>query len=870
MKNKILLIIFLLFFQNNIIFAKTAPIGSTSSTGSANIMFVLDVSGSMRGSRLKTMQNAVNRIVQNPTLASNSKFGVISWATSAQLRVGITSSTSTVTSAVNSLFADGWTNAATALQFTSNYWTNNFPSSVSCNKNFNIFITDGGFTNTDRNPISPYTFASNMYSRNNAQATTFVIGFIGGDAAQLTQLASAGSGGKYQYYDAQNEIALVNALTSAIQLAQAENLTFETPIITSEGATENRIYQSTFTYKPYKQWEGTIQKRDYTNGIIGSSVYWDAGALLNSRSYLDRKIWTVGPGLATQATLNNFTISNWSSLKDSFNHSYISDQASSEKLINFVRGLDTYNQNNSGTSTQRWKLADIYNSRITVVGPPNEDVSSNEPLNKDIRYRFDNNYATFKANNVRRREIILAGSNGGMLHAFATDNGQELWAFIPPSMLPRLPQIINQNINQGTRDSYQTNSIYGVDGSPIVKDIYFNGRWRTIVITGLGRGGESFFALDITDPTQPTHLFTIENDFLNSKIYMWNSNGEKTTHTHAALATSTDKNYSRLGQTWSSPRIIRVRKGGNDKWVAVFGSGYNGAGGTSAVYVVNLQPNSTGIFEGTYENKIDIASDGTGIPNSITADLTVLTPNTTGLFGNTFGAMVYALTLEGMVYKINLTSTGTFADKFKIFSADSNSTNGRSTFNTMEAGINTDNKLWLYFGTGNMLNLEDKSSASQQNRLIGFKDNDTLPNFIQRSLLTANNNCTNVTQATSCLSITNGWYVNLTNFRKVTAQPTIVGNTVYFPIYEPNQSCAIGRAILTGLDSKCGFPLLAQTVIGDGVLGQVTTSTNKIVIGISTKATKTTAGFTQQGNVITGDKTGSGNSIISIKGWREN
>ena len=877
MKNKILIIIFFLFFQNNIIFAKTAPIGSTSSVGSANIMFVLDTSGSMTGTPLQILKNAVNKIVQDPSLSTNSKFGVIEWNSVPYLRTGITPSTSTVTSIVNSLWATGGTNASTALQLTSNYWTTNFPSTVGCNKNFNIFITDGFFADPLQASLN---VATSMYSRTNAQATTFVIGFIGGSASQLTQLASAGSGGKYQYYNAQNETALVDALKSAIQLVQAENLSFETPIITSEGATENKIYQSTFSYKPYKQWEGSITKKDYTNGVVGSTTYWDAGSLLNSRSYLDRKIWTVGPGLATESTLNNFTTTYWSSLKNSFNHSYITDQISTEKLINFVRGLDTYNQNNSGTSVQRWKLADIYNSRLTIVGPPSESVSASANANLDIRYRNDNGYAAFKSSNVSRREILLAGSNGGMLHAFATDSGQELWAFIPPSVLPKLPQIISQNVNIGTTNSYQTNSIYGVDGSPIVKDIYSNGQWRTVVITGLGRGGNSFFALDITNPLLPKHLFTIENDFLNSKIYMWNSNGVKTEYTHTSISGSTNKNYSRLGESWSSPRIIRARIGGIDKWVAVFGSGYNGAGGVSSVYVVSLQSNTLGIFEGTYETKIDFQQDITGIPNSITADLSVITPNTTSLFGSTtYGAMVYALTLEGMVYKINLTNSGTFGQSYKLFSADSSSTNGRYTFNTMEAGINSDNKLWLYFGTGNMLNLEDKSSTSQQNRLIGFKDND-FPIFNQSATLTANFNCTNLSSATSCLPFTqaglqtwpliSGWYVNLVNYRKVTAQPTIVGNIVYYPIYEPNVACSVGKAILTGLDSKCGYPILAQTEVGAGVLGQVTTTTNKLVIGVSTKQTKVTGDFNQQGNIITTNKIGTKNSTVTVKGWREN
>jgi type IV pilus assembly protein PilY1 len=714
-----------------------------------------------------------------------------------------------------------------------------------------------------------------MYTRSNSQATTFVIGFIGGDATQLTQLADAGSGGKYTYFNAQNEQALINAITSAIQLAQAESLSFETPVITSESsASENAIYQSTFTYLPYKQWEGTLVKKNYVNGVIGSTI-WDASTLLNNRTAGSRKIWTVGPGLSTQTTLNNFTTTYWSSLKNSFNHYLITDQTSTNKLIDFVRGVDTYNQNNRGTTSERWKLADIYHSRIIYVGPPEEDTSSSAIQNTDTYYRSQNNYANFKTQNANREKILLAGSNGGMLHAFRASTGEELWAFIPPSMLPRLPKIISQNVNTGTTSSYQTISIYGVDGSPIVKDIFVNGQWRTIVICGLGRGGQSFFALDITNPNLPIHLFTVENDFVNSKVYFWNSNGQKTEWAHSSITGTNNKNYSRLGETWSNPRIIRVRDSGGDRWVAVFGSGYNGAGGTSAVYVVDLHPNNTtapGVFEGFLRTKVDIANQNTGIPNSITADLTVITPNSTTLFDSTtYGAMVYALALDGMVYKINLTNKGTFADFNRLFSANSNSTNARYTFNNMEAGI-SDGNLWLYFGTGDMTKIEDRTN-SQLNRLIGFKDPDRpFTSLGYRSLLTVDNNCTNVTSASTCLSISSGWYVNLTNYRKVTAQPTIYGDVIYFPIYEPNigSSCVVGKAYLTGLDTRCGYPKLSQIVIGDGVLSQVVVSQGNVVVGVSTKKTQTLGGFQQKDNIITGAAIGSSKSIITVKGWREN
>ena len=112
---------------------------------------------------------------------------------------------------------------------------------------------------------------------------------------------------------------------------------------------------------------------------------------------------------------------------------------------------------------------------------------------------------SLKNSNNNRSSIILAGANDGMLHAFNTSNGKELWAFIPPSLIQKLRTVISSKANT-------TNPIFGVDGSPVVKDIYYNNKWRTIALTGLGKGGNSYFALDITDVNRPTHLFTINGE----------------------------------------------------------------------------------------------------------------------------------------------------------------------------------------------------------------------------------------------------------------------------------------------------------------------------------------------------------------------
>ena len=50
--------------------------------------------------------------------------------------------------------------------------------------------------------------------------------------------------------------------------------------------------------------------------------------------------------------------------------------------------------------------------------------------------------------------------------------------------------------------------------------------------------------------------------------------------------------YRKLGETWSTPRIIRIKVDGKDKWVAVFGGGYNGAVNPnigSAVFVMDFR-----------------------------------------------------------------------------------------------------------------------------------------------------------------------------------------------------------------------------------------------------------------------------------------
>ena len=107
---------------------------------------------------------------------------------------------------------------------------------------------------------------------------------------------------------------------------------------------------------------------------------------------------------------------------------------------------------------------------------------------------------------------------------------------------------------------------YYVDSSPRVADVWIDtvrrhgktkqsSEWNTVLIGGFRKGGNGYFALDVTDPPAGS-------DYTNYPKVLW----EYTNPTNVA-------------QTWSEPFIGKVtdvgdsRFGRKDRWVAIFGGG---------------------------------------------------------------------------------------------------------------------------------------------------------------------------------------------------------------------------------------------------------------------------------------------------------
>lgn len=141
-------------------------------------------------------------------------------------------------------------------------------------------------------------------------------------------------------------------------------------------------------------------------------------------------------------------------------------------------------------------LGAIYRSSPTLVGAPGE-------LLRDEAYR------RFSDQRSKRRPVMFVSSTDGVLHAFkalagpdfpgdTTANEHELWAFVPPAVLPRLAS------------NYPTGQQILLDGTPAVADIVWDRRlgdplfsapeqFHTTLAAGMGAGGGGYFALNVSD-----------------------------------------------------------------------------------------------------------------------------------------------------------------------------------------------------------------------------------------------------------------------------------------------------------------------------------------------------------------------------------
>lgn len=841
------------------LYAKELPIGNDKSLP-ANVFFMLDTSGSMAwvvdrdytypanllDSRIEKAKAVIKDVVSNPAFKDKANFGLMQWNSGAnegvsevncnyysqhyvggdptkttyqpyftktcgerlEVPISITGS-SDILNMLNQLVPGGGTNLDAAMLLAKSYFQSTsspVSTSLNCQKNIIILISDGDWTGTQALGI--------VKDFNSSNIKTYAIGFSSGATNQnnYNDIAKAGgSGSPYFVQDSSQLSAVLNTVLTSVT---------EVPQTLQQVSGKDALIKASFQPVNNHQWKGYLKKQrmDASGNFVD---VWEAGGLLNSRSYTDRNVWTALEGLS--ASTNNF-VENNSSLMTGALYPNLATQPQSadvKKLINFVRGADAYSE----FGGSRWKLGDIYHSKPVLVAAPIGSYSTKN-TNTEAAYRASQGYSAFAAQWVARKNVVYAGGNDGMLHAFDALTGSELWAYVPPPMLAKL----NNMIAGQAGVSY---SMYGVDGSPQVKDVFFQGAWHTVLVCGLGRGGRAYFSLDVTDPDSPKPLYAFENDSPNQQVLYWDASGKKYSHSYTELTTSADFDYAKLAEAWSDPVFVLMPVGSSQRWVFVIGSGYAGlaanATGASAFVIDPLS--------GKVIKRLDLNNaSGSDFANGVMSQMTKVSPDDYAN-ANFKGALLYFVDLQSKLWKLNLSDKDQLYHLEEVSYTTSTLSNDRLSFNQLAsidvAGLRN---LYLMFGTGNLLDAS-RIGDSISNRLFAVKDKDfpAVTNADGAYPLDSSSKLKDLSQGGGQCSTSydRGWYLNLNGYKdsagadignnwRVLNTPLVYQQKIYLEIYQPNQGnpCAAGTTRLILIDLLCGNMMVSSTVI-NGAADQI-------------------------------------------------
>ncbi len=252
--------------------------------------------------------------------------------------------------------------------------------------------------------------------------------------------------------------------------------------LTQVGST---IYQGTFDTS---NWTGDLLALpvtvDSSNVVtIGSTPTWSAATELSKKAPADRKIFVGNAGATANPVATPFT---WAvdgivaSLRTALDKSPVTGATDglAEKRLNYLRG-DPADEATLFRRRNGKLLGDIVNSGVAYSGVPSASISAS-------------NYASFYATNKTRTAAVFVGANDGMLHAFSATSGEELFAYIPSWLGPKLPAL--------TSPTYANAHQNFADGTPAVAEAEVGSAWKTVLVAGTGGGGRGVFALDVTNP----------------------------------------------------------------------------------------------------------------------------------------------------------------------------------------------------------------------------------------------------------------------------------------------------------------------------------------------------------------------------------
>lgn len=385
-------------------------------------------------------------------------------------------------------------------------------------------------------------------------------------------------------------------------------------------------------------WSGKLLKYPITLApdgnsiVISSTASWDAGVLLTAATKVDhgatRNI-VIGPPAGRQG-IDPPTPFTWADLATAHQAALNSTATGTtdtlgEKRLGYLRG-DRRDEQSASNSSGPFRprdavLGDIVNSGLVYMGKPSAAVAGSD-------------YFAFYEANKSRRPVVFVNANDGMLHAFFDDTGQEAFAFVPGFVADKLNRIPDQDYSHFSF----------VDSTPAVGEAYFGGSWKSVLVSGVGGGGQGVYALNVTNPAA-----------FSTASVLWEF---------------TDRDHPAMGNVIGQPQMLKFRTTASSaamssyKWLAVVASGINNyapdgrahSGGNPSLFLIDVGfvPSPTnGWVEGTNFWRIELPQGSDAMAKGLVGFAAVPNPNT--------GAVdaLYAGDLQGNMWKLDFSTLGT-------------------------------------------------------------------------------------------------------------------------------------------------------------------------------------------------------------------
>lgn len=712
--------------------------------------------------------------------------------------------------------------------------------------------------------------------------TTYTIGALGPTCnaqypALLKSMATYG-GGKYFAVDANSDSSIANAILKILNEVQAVNSVFSSsslPVsVNAQGTYLNQIYMGMFRPDTGGQprWLGNLKQYQFNyDAATGNLTLGDKNG--------NNAISAAGTGFISPNAVSFWTSKNSAEPSGGFWKNYplpngagggydspdgeLVEKGGAAQMLRLANLVDVYTANPASTTNPRKLYTycpsgsgctaqlsadanafDRLNNAITDTMLGTNPGTDRSNLTQWVRGEDNNNDESGPGDSINIRPsvhgdvlhsrptvinyggttgvVVFYGSNDGTYRAIngnqtnpagstLTGPGSELWSFIPSEFYGKLKRLHD---NKPLLSLPSTPA--GIDPTPKAKDYFVDGSTGTYQLLNadgttntaylylaMRRGGRLLYALNVSAPTNPQYLWKISN-------------------------TDTSGDFTELGQTWSQPKVAKVKGYANP--VLIFGAGYDTAEDSEpptadtmgrGIFIVDAIT-GTMIWSATYGTSSACSGTTTKatcsvseMNYSIPADITLVDRDSDGKVDR-----LYAVDTGGNVWRVDLqpTATNITPDHWQVnkvaalgcpAGACEAGTTPRKFFYPVDV-VPTNSYDAILVGSGDREHplysnpLYSNLSYSIKNRFYMLKD------------LTGNDGSSTATTEASLFDATStayidsssfkGFYVTLRVGEKVVNAPTTVAGYTYFGTNQPTapsaNSCTATLGIARGYSIK--------------------------------------------------------------------